>query len=292
MSVSHPIIAVTGSSGSGTSTVKQAFEDIFRRGGIKPVVVEGDSFHKYDRVEMRVAVAEAEARGAALTHFGPEANCLDRLENLFQTYSETGKGEKRYYIHDQVGAEAAQYNQVPGTFTPWEEIDGDNDVLFYEGLHGGMVTDEVNIPKFVDLLIGVVPVINLEWIQKVKRDCSNRGYSQEAVVDIILKRMPDYIHHITPQFSRTHINFQRVPLIDTSNPFVMREIPTPDESLVVIRFKNPAQADFPYYLSMLKDSFMSRPNNMVVPAVKMGLAMEIILTPFIMEMMNKKSQRN
>lgn len=289
MSVPHPIIAVTGSSGAGTSTVKQAFEDIFRRGGIKPVVVEGDSFHRYDRVGMRAAVAQAELAGKALTHFGPEANCLDRLENLFQTYSETGKGEKRYYIHDQ--AEGARYNQPAGTFTPWEEIDGDNDLLFYEGLHGGIVTDEVNIPKFVDLLIGVVPVINLEWIQKVKRDCTNRGYSQEAVIDIILKRMPDYIHHITPQFSRTHINFQRVPLIDTSNPFVMREIPTPDESLVVIRFKDPKQADFPYYLSMLKDSYMSRPNNMVVPAVKMGLAMEIILTPFIEEMMIKKRQR-
>lgn len=289
MSVSHPIIAVTGSSGAGTSTVKHAFEDIFRRGAIKPVVVEGDSFHRYNREEMRVAVAEAEAQGKALTHFGPEANCLDRLENLFQTYAETGKGEKRYYIHDD--AEGAKYNQTPGTFTPWEEIDGDSDVLFYEGLHGAIVTDEVNIPKFVDLLIGVVPVINLEWIQKVKRDCTNRGYSQEAVVDIILKRMPDYIHHITPQFSRTHINFQRVPLIDTSNPFVMREIPTTDESLVVIRFKDPKQADFPYYLSMLKDSFMSRPNNMVVPAVKMGLAMEIILTPFIEEMMIRKRQR-
>tara|TARA_R110001606_G_scaffold346892_5_gene496133 strand:+ start:98551 stop:99423 length:873 start_codon:yes stop_codon:yes gene_type:complete len=289
MSVSHPIIAVTGSSGAGTSTVKHAFEDIFRRGGIKPVVVEGDSFHRYDRIGMRAAVVEAEAKGNALTHFGPEANCLDRLENLFQTYAETGKGEKRYYIHDET--EGAKYGQAPGTFTPWEEIDGDNDVLFYEGLHGAVVTDEVNIPKFVDLLIGVVPVINLEWIQKVRRDCTNRGYSQEAVVDIILKRMPDYIHHITPQFSRTHINFQRVPLIDTSNPFVMREIPTADESLVVIRFKDPKQADFPYYLSMLKDSFMSRPNNMVVPAVKMGLAMEIILTPFIEEMMNRKRQR-
>lgn len=289
MSVAHPIIAVTGSSGAGTSTVKHAFEDIFRRGGIKPVVVEGDSFHRYDRKEMRAEVVKAEEKGESLTHFGPEANCLDRLEQLFQTYAELGKGEKRYYIHDE--AEGAKFNQPPGTFTPWEEIDSDNDLLFYEGLHGAVVTDEVNIAKYVDMMIGVVPVINLEWIQKIKRDCTNRGYSQEAVVDIILKRLPDYIHHITPQFSRTHINFQRVPLIDTSNPFVMREIPTPDESLVVIRFKDPALADFPYYLTMLKDSFMSRPNNLVIPAVKMGLAMEIILTPFIEEMMVKKRQR-
>jgi len=289
MSVSHPIIAVTGSSGAGTSTVKHAFEDIFRRSGIKPVVVEGDSFHRFDRMEMRAAVAKQEELGNTLTHFGPEANRLDMLEKLFQTYSETGKGEKRLYIHDD--NEGKIHNQEAGTFTPWEEIDGDNDLLFYEGLHGGVVTDEVNIARYTDLLIGVVPVINLEWIQKIKRDCSNRGYSQDAVVDIILKRMPDYIHHITPQFSRTDINFQRVPLIDTSNPFVMREIPTPDESLIVIRFKEPKKADFPYYLSMLKDSFMSRPNNLVVPAVKMGLAMEVILTPFIEQMMVKKSQR-
>ena len=289
MSVAHPIIAVTGSSGAGTSTVKHAFEDIFRRGGIKPVIVEGDSFHKYDRVGMRAAVAEATERGEILTHFGPEGNCLDGLERLFQNYSEVGKGERRFYIHSD--EEGVPFNQPAGTFTPWEEIDGDNDLLFYEGLHGGIVTDEVNIAQFVDLLIGVVPVINLEWIQKIKRDCTNRGYSSEAVVDIILKRLPDYINHITPQFSRTHINFQRVPLIDTSNPFVMREIPTPDESLIVIRFKDPKQADFPYYLSMLKDSFMSRPNNLVVPAVKMGLAMEIILTPFIDDMMLKKRQR-
>ncbi|NOQ94062.1 MAG: phosphoribulokinase [Methylophaga sp.] len=289
MSVAHPIIAVTGSSGAGTSTVKHAFEDIFRRGGIKPVVVEGDSFHKYDRVGMRAAVAEAAERGEILTHFGPDGNCLDGLERLFQNYSETGKGERRFYIHSD--AEGIPFNQPAGTFTPWEEIDGNSDLLFYEGLHGGIVTDDVNIAQFTDLMIGVVPVINLEWIQKIKRDCSNRGYSSEAVVDIILKRMPDYINHITPQFSRTHINFQRVPLIDTSNPFVMREIPTPDESLVVIRFKEPAMADFPYYLSMLKDSFMSRPNNLVIPAVKMGLAMEVILTPFIEEMMIKKRQR-
>lgn len=289
MSVSHPIIAVTGSSGAGTSNVKHAFEDIFRRTNVKPAVIEGDSFHRYNREEMLAAVAQAETEGRAMTHFGPEANCLDRLERLFQTYSETGRGEKRYYIHDE--NEAVKFNQPPGTFTEWEELDNDSDLLFYEGLHGGMVTDEVNIAQYTDLLIGVVPVINIEWIQKIKRDCANRGYSQDAVVDIILKRMPDYIHHITPQFSRTHINFQRVPLIDTSNPFVMREIPTPDESLCVIRFKDPKMADFPYYLSMLKDSFMSRPNNMVVPGTKMGLAIEIILMPFVEEMMQKKRQR-
>ena len=288
MSVAHPIIAVTGSSGAGTSTVKNAFEDIFRRGDIKPVVVGGDSFHRFDRKEMQAEVLKAEAKGETLTHFGPKANCLDRLEALFQNYAETGKGERRFYIHTDT--KGLPFEQPAGTFTPWKQLDGVSDLLFYEGMHGGAVTDEINIARFVDLMIGVVPVMNLEWIQKIKRDCTNRGYSEEAVVDIILKRMPDYIHHITPQFSRTHINFQRIPLIVTSNPFVMREIPTDDESLVVIRFKNPKLADFPYYLSMLKDSFMSRPNNIVIPATKMELAMEVILAPFVEEIMNKKRQ--
>ncbi|MCK5923610.1 MAG: phosphoribulokinase, partial [Methylococcales bacterium] len=222
MSISNPIIAVTGSSGAGTSTVKHAFEDIFRRGDIKPVVIEGDSFHRYDRAAMKVASAAAHEEGKCLTHFGPDANCLTELEDLFRTYGDTGRGKKRYYIHDAL--EAEKFGQASGTFTPWEDIDGNNDLMFYEGLHGGAVTDDANIAQYVDLLIGVVPVINLEWIQKIKRDCTNRGYSSEAVVDIILKRLPDYVNYITPQFSRTDINFQRVPLIDTSNPFVMRDI--------------------------------------------------------------------
>ena len=62
----------------------------------------------------------------------------------------------------------------------------------------------------------MVPIINLEWIQKLHRDKNLRGYSQEAVVDTILRRMPDYVNHICPQFSRTHVNFQRVPTVDTS----------------------------------------------------------------------------
>ena len=283
MSGFHPIIAVTGSSGAGTTTVKHAFEDIFRRIGIIAVVVEGDSFHRYDRIKMNTEIAKSKNSGNILTHFSPDANCLVRLEKLFQTYSETGKGEKRLYIHDDI--ESAQFDQTPGTFTPWEEINENNDLLFYEGLHGGAVTDKVNIARYTDLLIGVVPVINLEWIQKIKRDCTNRSYSEDAVVDVILKRMPDYINHITPQFLRTDINFQRVPLIDTSNPFLIRDIPTADESLMVIRFKDPQKADFQYYLSLLKDSFMSKSNTLVVPAARMGLAMNIILTPLIEEMM-------
>ena len=296
MSKQHPVVAVTGSSGAGTTTVKRAFEHIFFRDNINSVVVEGDSFHRYDRLAMREAVAKASEEGKDLSHFGPDANLFEKLEEMFRVYGETGGGKKRYYLHSDEEAEAHNArlgtDLGPGQFTPWEDIPGGSDLLFYEGLHGGVVTDDADVAKYTDLLIGVVPIVNLEWIQKIFRDNAERGYSAEATVDTILRRMPDYINHITPQFSRTDINFQRVSTVDTSNPFITRDIPTPDESFVVIRFMDPAKfdTDFPYLLSMIHDSFMSRRNTLVVPGGKMGLAMEIILAPIIEQMMESRNK--
>ncbi|MEF3193909.1 MAG: phosphoribulokinase [Halothiobacillaceae bacterium] len=295
MSKKHPIVAVTGSSGAGTTTVKRAFEQIFRREKINPVIIEGDSFHSLNRVEFREAVKKAEAEGNKnFSHFGPEANHFDKLAELFKTYSETGTGKKRYYLHSD--EEAAEHNARLGTnlkageFTPWEDIPEGTDLLFYEGLHGLVKTDTIDVAQYVDLGVGVVPVINLEWIQKIHRDNKERGYSPEAIVDTILRRMPDYINYVTPQFSRTDVNFQRVATVDTSNPFIARDIPTPDESFVVIRFRNPKRADFPYLLSMIQGSFMSRPNTIVVPGGKMGFAMELILTPMIHQLIEGRGK--
>ena len=296
MSEKHPVIAVTGSSGAGTTTVKVAFEHIFRREGLNPVVVEGDSFHRYDRAEMKEAIDKFATEGKQLSHFGPEANVFDKIEELFREYGETGTGQKRYYLHSD--EEAAEHNErlgvskTAGQFTPWEDIPAGSDLMFYEGLHGGVVTEDVNVAKFVDLLIGVVPIVNLEWIQKIFRDNAQRGYSAEAIVDTILRRMPDYVNYITPQFSRTDINFQRVPTVDTSNPFIARDIPTPDESFVVIRFRDPQKfnVDFQYLQSMINGSFMSRRNTIVVPGGKMGFAMEVILAPIIEQIMEKRGR--
>ena len=292
MSKKHPVVVVTGSSGAGTTTVKRAFEHIFTREKLSAAVVEGDSMHSLGRVEFKEAMKKAEAAGNNhFSHFGPEANDFEGLANIFRTYGETGTGKKRYYIHSD--EEAAALNArlgtalKPGEFTPWEYMPAQTDLLFYEGLHGMVVTDQVDMAKYVDLAVGVVPVVNLEWIQKIHRDAAERGYSAEAIVDTILRRMPDYVNYITPQFSRTDINFQRVPLVDTSNPFIARDIPTPDESLVVVRFRNPKGVDFPYFLSMIPGSFMSRPNNLVVPGGKMGFAMEVILGPIIEKMVEQ-----
>jgi phosphoribulokinase len=286
MSAKHPVVAVTGSSGAGTSSVTRTFQYIFRREGIQAAIVEGDSFHRYDRQGMKIAEAEAEQGGNNhFCHFSPEANLLDELETLFREYGKDGRGKIRKYLHD--AAEAKPFDQQPGTFTPWDDVP-ESDLLFYEGLHGAVATDAVNIAQHADLLIGVVPIINLEWIQKVHRDKTERGYSGEAIMNTILRRMPDYVNCICPQFSKTHVNFQRVPTVDTSNPFIARFIPTADESFVVIRFRDPRGIDFPYLLSMLHDSFMSRPNIIVIPGGKMELAMQLIFTPLILRLMEAR----
>lgn len=288
MSKKHPVIAITGSSGAGTTFVKRAIENVFRRENINSAIVEGDSFHSLTREEFKEAVINAEKQGNKnFSHFGPEANDFAALEGLFRSYGQTGTGQKRYYLHNQ--SEADEHNtrmgceKKPGEFTPWEMIPAGTDMLFYEGLHGLVAGDDYNVAQYVDLGVGVVPSVNLEWIQKIHRDNSERGYSAKTVVETILRRMPDYVNHIAPQFSRTDINFQRVPMVDTSNPFIARDIPTADESMVVVRFSNPGKfnVDFPYLLNMLRNSFMSRRNTIVIPGSKMGLAMELILTPVI-----------
>jgi phosphoribulokinase len=79
-----------------------------------------------------------------------------------------------------------------------------------------------------------------------------------------------------------------VPIVDTSNPFIARTIPTPDESILVIRFRDPKDIDFPYLLSMLHDSMISRPDTIVCSGAKMDLAIEIIFTPMILQLMERK----
>jgi phosphoribulokinase len=288
MSKKHPIVAVTGSSGSGTSSVKTAFEFIFREEGINPAIIEGDSFHRYNRHDMDKATKEAETKNLTITHFGPEGNLFDKLEALFKGYAESGEGERRYYVHNE--DEAVNHSSPPGTLTEWKSLEENTDLLFYEGLHGGLVSDSVNVAQHVDLLIGVVPIINLEWMQKIYRDQTVRGYTAEDATRMILRRMPDYVHYITPQFSRTDINIQRVPTIDTSNPFAAEHIPTNDQSLSVIHIRNPKklQVDFRYLLEMLDGSVMSAPDTIVVPAGKNVFAMQLIINPVIQRMMHER----
>lgn len=283
MSIKYPIISVTGSSGAGTTTVKETFDQIFRREGIKSVSIEGDAFHKFNRINMKSELEKRLIAGDhSFSHFSLEANELGELERVFREYSETGKGRTRVYVHS--GAEAEKLGVPSGNFTEWAEFEENSDILFYEGLHGAVNTEDIKIAEYIDLKIGVVPVVNLEWIQKIHRDRETRGYSTEAVTDVILRRMDAYVNCIMPQFSQTSINFQRVPVVDTSNPFVARSIPTLDESLIVIRFADPHGIDFQYLTAMIEGSWMSRANSIVVPGGKSDLAMQLILTPLILRL--------
>ena len=287
MSAKHPILAITGSSGAGTTTTTAAIRHIFRNLGVNAAEVEGDAFHRYTRPEMEVEIRKAQEQGRHISYFGPRANDFVQLESLFKAYCDTGSGQVRRYLH--TFDDAVPFNQMPGTFTPWQTLPNNTDLLFYEGLHGGVVTDEANVAKHVDLLVGMVPIVNLEWIQKIVRDTTERGHSREAVMSSIVRSMEDYFNYITPQFSLTHVNFQRVPTVDTSNPFSAREIPSHDESYVVVRFRREMKnVNYPYLLQMIDGAFMSRVNTMVVPGGKMGLAMELILTPLIEELLEKK----
>ncbi|WP_226581444.1 phosphoribulokinase [Acuticoccus sediminis] len=289
MSRKHPVISVTGSSGAGTTTIKHTFDQIFRREKISAVTIEGDAFHRFNRADMKAELQKRLDEGdATFSHFSVEANVLDELENVFRTYGETGGGKTRHYVHDD--EEAERYGVSPGHFTDWREFSPGSDVLFYEGLHGAVKTDTIDIAGHADLKIGVVPVINLEWIQKIHRDKATRGYTTEAVTDVILRRMHAYVHTICPQFIQTDINFQRVPVVDTSDPFIARWIPTPDESLVVIRFANPRGIDFSYLVSMLHDSWMTRANSIVIPGPKLDLAMQLILTPMILRLVEQSKK--
>ncbi|GAA4884057.1 phosphoribulokinase [Ferrimonas pelagia] len=288
MSAKHPIIAVTGSSGAGTTTTTTAFKHIFRQLEIKAALVEGDSFHRHTRAEMEVAIRKAREEGRSISYFGPEANDFPALEQFFCEYSDSGTGQIRRYLH--TFDEAVPFNQMPGTFTPFQPLTQDSELLYYEGLHGAVVTEDVDVAKHADLLIGMVPIVNLEWIQKIVRDTNERGHSREKVMDSIVRSMDDYIAHMTPQFSRTHINFQRVPTVDTSNPFSAKDIPSLDESFVVIRFRGIQDANFTHYLQMIQGSFMSRVNTLVVPGGKMALAMELILTPLIRKIKQTRQQ--
>ncbi len=287
MSIKFPIISVTGSSGAGTTSVRHTFEYIFRRENVNAAFVQGDAFHRYNRADMEKAMRAAEKKGNRnFSHFGEEANLLEDLEGLFRSYAETGGGRTRAYVHDE--EESKQFGVPLGSFTPWTDLETGSDLLLYEGLHGACITEKVNTAQHADLKIGVVPVINLEWIQKINRDRTLRGYTTEEVTNAILRRMPDYIKYICSQFTETDINFQRIPTVDTSNPFIARWIPTPDESMVVIRFRDPRGIDFAYLLSMLQNSFMSRANSIVIPGSKLDLAMQLILTPLILQLVERK----
>lgn len=313
MSIAHPVIAITGSSGAGTSMIRDAFAEIFLRENIHAAFISGDSFLRHERQEMAAAIQAANKKNKPISHFGPDVNRFDLLETLFKDYSATGKGRVRQYVQEDT---VDLYQQTAGTFTDEEDLPEATDLLIYEGLHGGVVANTwtrrqmssshnpmvverrnqansnkgVDIAQYVDLLIGIVPVVNLEWIQKIHRDKQIKGIAIETTTTTILRRLQDYIYFMTPQFSLTDINFQRVPLVDTSNPFMTMDIPTAAESMLIVRFREPERYNLQHYLEKFDNAFMSRPNTLVIPGGKLRMALEIICAERIKELVSASKQ--
>ncbi|HFE39196.1 MAG TPA: phosphoribulokinase [Gammaproteobacteria bacterium] len=315
MSQKHPVIAITGSVGAGTTTVQRIFANIFQRNKINASYVHGNSFRKYPRDELASIFSCAEKNGKPISHFGPEVNLLDRLESLFREYSRSGSGCVREYIETH---EQAAKHQLPiGNFSPWTELPETSDLLFYEGQHGGCtqanwskrklseshnpfviqqrakskntIDTGIDIAQWVDLLIGIAPSINLEWMQKIHRSCSITGCTAEQATRLILRRMEDYVHYMTPQFSITDINFQRIPIVDTSCPFGLDDIPQEEECMLVIRFREPQKHDIVNYVKQFPNAFLSRPNTLVVPNSCMAQAIDTICSPLVQKLVYPES---
>jgi len=309
MSQKRPIVAVTGSTGAGLSTVRHAFKTIFRRLGVNAAVVHGDAFRRYTEAEFAEQLSAAHASGRSLSWFGPECNHFSELESFFKTYSETGSGVVREYAHN--AERAAMLGVTVDEFTAWQPLAAGSDLLLYEGQHGGVVAKTwtrrqvdvrhfptgidrrvnaqgIDVAQYVDLLIGVVPAINLEWIQKIHRDCAHGRCSPEETVETILRRMDDYIHYIVPQFGVTDINIQRIPLVDTSNPFIARDVPTESECAFVVHFRDRNRYDFIDLLRRIPGAQMTRATTMLIPGGTLGHALEVICAPILADLIEKR----
>jgi phosphoribulokinase len=309
MPLKHPIVAVTGSTGAGLSTVRRAFKVVFERLGLKAAMVHGDAFRRYTEPQFAALLDEARASGRHLSWFGPECNHFPELEAFFKTYSETGSGVVREYAHDE--EHAAKLGLRVGEFAPWQPLPPGSDLLFYEGQHGGLVAQTwtrrkvdarhfppaidrrvnakgIDVAQYVDLLIGIVPAINLEWIQKIHRECARGRCSVEESIETILRRMDDYIHYIVPQFGLTDINIQRIPLVDTSHPFIARDVPTEDESALIVHFRDRERHDFVDLMRRIPGSQMTRPTTMMIPGDALKQALEVICRPLLQDIFDKR----
>lgn len=282
MSAEYPIVAITGALESGSVAIIQALNRIFYREQVKAAYIDGSAFRRYDRDGMKAATAQAKAAGRSISHFSPESNHLDKLETLFFQYGATGTGMYRHYLHN--AEQARKYNQVAGTFTPWQPMISNSDLLLYRGLHGAAIAGDVDLSQYPDLSIGIAPNANLEWMNKIHHDVRNRHVKREDAQASILKNLDDYVRHITPQFMRTHINFQLIPLVDTANPFTGEAVPSDDECYLIIHVLKKYWPNFVPLLADLQGSFMSRRNTIVIPSSKMLTAIELFLIPIIQDL--------
>jgi phosphoribulokinase len=310
MSEKHPIIAVTGMAGAGLSTVRHAFKDLFSR--------DRTSSPPSCMAMASAAIPTASSprcwkkRATAIGAFPGSARNAIISRNWNSFSRPMPKPAAAWCANTPTTTRAPPLLGVKaGEFTPWKPLNSrlgpavlrrpawrrDRQYLdprqvdsrhFPPEIDRRVGKPGIDVAQHVDLLIGVVPAINLEWIQKIHRDCAKGRTAPEDSLETILRRMDDYIHYIVPQFGLTDINIQRMPLVDTSNPFIARDVPTPDESVLVIHFRDRKRHDFPALLRRIPGSRMTRPTTMLVPGGELRLALSVICGPLVEEMMEKQ----
>ncbi len=117
-------------------------------------------------------------------------------------------------------------------------------MLFYEGLHGGVVTPQHDVASHVDLLVGVVPIVNLEWIKSLFATPANAATPGGG--DGLGRPLDGRLHQLHYAAIFPH-PYQLSARADGGHlqPVCRQSDPSLDESFVVIHFRNLQNIDFP-----------------------------------------------
>ncbi len=170
MSVRHPIIAVTGSSGAGTTTVMKTFDHIFRR---EQHQGPGDRGRFVSRLQPgRDARARARGGHGQGSDHQPFRTGVEPVGRARRHDGSLRRHRRRQGapLHPRRRGSASSSSGEPGTFTTGSRCRRTATCSSTKGCMAATRTARWMSREKVDLLVGVVPIINLEWIQKLHRD--------------------------------------------------------------------------------------------------------------------------
>lgn len=167
------VIGIAGDSGAGKSKLLEKIEHLFGTG--KDILfIEGDGDHRW---------ARGDENWEQYTALDPKANYLYRQADDIR------KLKRGNYVL------RSEYSHETGEFSERMRIDSRKYIVLC-GLHSlylPALREEIDLKIFMDT------DITLRNYWKIKRDTKNRGYSKEAILAQIEKRIPDAKKYIYPQ---------------------------------------------------------------------------------------------